>query len=111
MFFKKNSSQPSKQCSSENFKKIKMNVKGRVQGVGFRYTVKLIADKLGITGNIWNETDGSVMIEAVAKPQIMDEFIEIIQSSPSPYSLVKKVLITPDPTINNSSDFNILTPK
>ena len=45
-------------------KKIKMNVQGRVQGVGFRYMTKIVADQLGITGTVKNEEDGSVTIEA-----------------------------------------------
>ena len=46
-------------------KKIRMNVSGRVQGVGFRYMTKIVADKIGVTGAIWNEIDGSVSIEAM----------------------------------------------
>ncbi|MDU4833387.1 MAG: acylphosphatase, partial [Enterococcus faecium] len=31
-------------------RKVKMNVQGRVQGVGFRYMTKMVADQLGVTG-------------------------------------------------------------
>lgn len=30
-------------------RKVKMNVQGRVQGVGFRYMTKMVADQLGVT--------------------------------------------------------------
>ena len=43
-------------------KKIKMTVNGRVQGVGFRYMTKVVADLIGITGIVRNEDDGSVYI-------------------------------------------------
>lgn len=33
-------------------KRYKIIFKGRVQGVGFRYTSKIIADKLKLTGTI-----------------------------------------------------------
>ena len=33
---------------------------GRVQGVGFRYTAKHLANSLGITGWVKNEWDGTV---------------------------------------------------
>ena len=49
--------------------KIKMNVQGRVQGVGFRYMTKIVADQLGITGTVKNEDDGSVTIEAAGDNQ------------------------------------------
>lgn len=39
-------------------------VKGRVQGVGFRYNTKLNADKLGITGWVKNRHDGTVEVLA-----------------------------------------------
>ena len=41
-------------------KKIRIQVQGRVQGVGFRYTTKLLADRMGIQGSVKNESDGSV---------------------------------------------------
>lgn len=37
---------------------------GRVQGVGFRFLAKNIANSLGISGWVENKTDGSVAMEA-----------------------------------------------
>ena len=36
---------------------------GRVQGVGFRYTARLAAGSLGLTGWAKNEYDGTVTME------------------------------------------------
>ena len=36
---------------------------GRVQGVGFRYTAKYLAQSLGLTGWVENEFDGTVVME------------------------------------------------
>ena len=36
---------------------------GRVQGVGFRYTARHLADSLGLTGWVRNEYDGTVHME------------------------------------------------
>lgn len=44
---------------------IKMNASGRVQGVGFRYMTKMVADQIGIGGIVCNQNDGSVYIEAM----------------------------------------------
>ena len=38
-------------------------VRGRVQGVGFRYITSSIASKYHVTGWVRNEYDGSVEIE------------------------------------------------
>lgn len=36
--------------------------KGRVQGVGFRFQIKMLADRLGVTGTVRNMYDGSVEV-------------------------------------------------
>ena len=56
--------------------KLRMNVQGRVQGVGFRYMTKMVADQLGVTGSVRNEDDGSVSITAIAPEDIMETFIK-----------------------------------
>ena len=61
---------------------INLTVFGKVQGVGFRYQVKGIADSLNIFGYIRNMNDGSVYIEAEGNTEILREFLAIIKSSP-----------------------------
>ena len=46
-------------------KNYKIIVFGIVQGVGFRYTTKAIADNMGIKGIVRNQNDGTVYIEAM----------------------------------------------
>ena len=41
---------------------LEVKVSGRVQGVGFRYTIKKFADLSGLKGYIENKNDGSVEI-------------------------------------------------
>lgn len=63
-------------------KKVRMNVAGRVQGVGFRFMTKIIADELGITGFARNEDDGSVTIEAVGPEDKINLFIQKVKPPP-----------------------------
>ena len=54
-------------------------VYGRVQGVGFRYTVTHAADALGLTGWVRNEYDGSVTTELQGSEEAMDKLWEMVR--------------------------------
>ena len=54
-------------------------VYGRVQGVGFRYTVTQAADTLGLTGWVRNERDGSVTTELQGNEEAMDKLWEMVR--------------------------------
>ncbi|MFV0561380.1 MAG: acylphosphatase [Enterococcus sp.] len=88
--------------------KARMNVQGRVQGVGFRYTTKILADSMGVHGTVKNEEDGSVTIEAIAPRDIMTEFINKVKKSPSPAGRVTQVDITDDSLIPDRETFDVL---
>ena len=89
-------------------KKIRMSVAGRVQGVGFRFMTKMIADELGITGFARNEDDGSVTIEAVGPEDKINLFIQKVKASPSPYGRVNHFEIEEDFQIKETSRFSSL---
>jgi acylphosphatase len=48
-------------------------VRGRVQGVGFRYFVEQTAKALGIRGWVRNDDDGTVEVYAVGTPAQLSE--------------------------------------
>jgi acylphosphatase len=54
---------------------------GRVQGVGFRYTVKSVALGFEVTGTVRNLTDGRVELIAEGKRAELEEFRRAIQDS------------------------------
>ena len=57
-------------------------VRGRVQGVGFRYFVEHAAGKLGIRGWVRNLDDGSVEVYAVGTPAQLSEFAGLLWKGP-----------------------------
>jgi len=50
--------------------------KGRVQGVGFRFTAQNLANKYGILGWVRNNPDGTVELVAEAEKGKLDLFLE-----------------------------------
>ena len=54
-------------------------VYGRVQGVGFRYTVVQAANALGLTGWVRNEYDGTVTTELQGTEEEMDKLWEMVR--------------------------------
>lgn len=57
-------------------------VKGKVQGVYFRRDTQLEARKLGVTGTVANQEDGSVIIHAEAEPNALDAFVAWCHAGP-----------------------------
>lgn len=65
-----------------------IRVAGRVQGVGFRWATKMIADDLKIKGDVANQADGSVIIHAVAEEAAMVAFTQKIKQGPNQFARV-----------------------
>lgn len=54
-----------------------------MQGVGFRYSTRKMADQLGIKGFIKNMNDGSVYIEAEGTEERIENFINWCRVGPT----------------------------
>ena len=63
-------------------KAIQINVKGKVQGVGFRYYTKQKAEECHIKGFVQNKADGSVYIEAEGENVDVSTFADWCQRGP-----------------------------
>lgn len=48
---------------------------GRVQGVGFRYTAKYLAQSMGLTGWVANEYDGTVVMEVQGRESLINKML------------------------------------
>lgn len=48
---------------------------GRVQGVGFRYTAKYLAQSLELTGWVKNEWNGTVTMEVQGREQLINKLL------------------------------------
>lgn len=90
-----------------SMKKVSIRVAGLVQGVGFRFSTKLVADQIGVYGIVRNDSDGSVYIEANGAPEKIDLFIEKIRNSPSPSGHVDSIIVEELPSLKIRDKFTI----
>lgn len=57
-------------------------VRGRVQGVGFRYSTVLEASNLGLTGWVRNRSDGSVEVWFEGRDDAVAEMLDWLARGP-----------------------------
>jgi acylphosphatase len=57
-------------------------VRGRVQGVGFRWFVRERARRLGLSGEIWNRADGGVEVEAEGDERGIEKLLTLLRTGP-----------------------------
>jgi len=62
--------------------RVKLKIKGRVQGVFFRASTKQTADDLGVKGWVKNLSDGTVETLAEGESQEIEEFIAWCKKGP-----------------------------
>lgn len=58
-------------------------VRGRVQGVGYRYYAMRAADALGITGFVRNLVDGRVEVVGEGPEEVLAEFEQRLRQGPA----------------------------
>lgn len=80
--------------------------KGRVQGVGFRFQVKMLADRIGLTGSVRNLYDGKVEVYIQGnKTEILDFFKGIENIN---FAIIDSKNIDEVSVIEDESDFQIV---
>ena len=62
-------------------KNLKVIFQGRVQGVGFRYTVDRLARHFNVTGYVRNLSNGDVELIAEGEEVVLQDFLKAIRES------------------------------
>ena len=71
-------------------------VRGRVQGIGFRWFTLETAESLGLTGWVKNRDDGSVEAEAQGTETALERFVERLKTG-NPAAKVTSIEAKPAP--------------
>ena len=86
--------------------RLRIEVGGIVQGVGFRPFVHSIATRLGLGGSVQNDSRG-VMIEIEGKPHLLETFLYQMQREAPPLAVIERVASTTIAAIGQR-DFRIV---
>ncbi len=86
--------------------RIKIIFKGRVQGVGFRYTSSRIANKLSLTGSVENLYDGDVLLYIQGPDDLINRFLDEINNQR--FIRIDKMDITDVDLVKGEDKFIIL---
>lgn len=77
-------------------RRVHVIVRGDVQGVGYRYTMRMVAREAGVTGWVRNLRDGSVEAEVEGATEKVDEVLAWMAEGP-PGSRVQSATVTDAP--------------
>lgn len=89
-------------------KKYRVYIKGKVQGVGFRYSVMRYAMEIeDLTGFVQNQDDGSVLLEVVGSQEKINHLLKKIKESKDSFARVDTMTIEEDNTIKVLNKFSI----
>jgi len=81
-------------------------VRGRVQGVGFRYSARSQAQRLGITGWVKNRADGAVEVYAEGSREDLAAFEEWLREGP-PYAHVTGIEVRRPVPVGSYTRFSV----
>ena len=82
---------------------------GRVQGVGFRYTVKDLSRGFDVCGWVKNLDDGTVELQVMGEPAEVESFIKEIAEESNVAHHIKNLTSRKIPLLDNCTGFKIIS--
>ena len=87
-------------------RRVHVTIRGDVQGVGYRYTLRMVARDAGAAGWVRNRRDGSVEAELEGTPGQVDEVLAWMAEGP-PGARVEDATVT-DAEATGEQGFEVL---
>jgi acylphosphatase len=84
-----------------------IRVRGLVQGVFFRETVRRIAERHDVDGFVRNVGSDIVEIEAEGEPHAVEAFIEDVRNKPPAHARIDDVRVTSIPATEDERGFYV----
>src|SRR3954452_4007730 len=84
----------------------RIEIRGTVQGVGFRPWVWQLATRESVVGRVWNDAAG-VVIEAFAEREVLDRFIDHLATDAPPAARVREMEWHAIPVESDAPQFRI----
>lgn len=81
-------------------------IRGRVQGVGFRYFSQGEAKSRGVSGWVRNQADGTVEFEAQGEAEALEGFLKAMAAGP-PVGFVEDMQLEDRPEQNDERGFSV----
>ena len=78
---------------------------GRVQGVGFRYTARMYAAQLGLTGWVQNDWEGTVTMEVQGAEGYIQSLLQLLQGGR--FIHISKMDTEVIPVVTSESGFGV----
>lgn len=82
-------------------------VRGKVQNVSFRATIKAVADQLSVKGFVLNQPDGTLYIEAEGNSFALESLLEFCEDGPD-RAEVSSVEVEKSYELKNFKNFEVL---
>ncbi len=81
--------------------------KGRVQGIGFRYTAREIANGFDVCGTVRNLIDGTVELEVMGEPEEIEAYLQHITEESVVAHFIKECQVDEIPLLEDAHGFKI----
>ena len=89
----------------EEARRRQVHYSGRVQGVGFRYTVRRIALQFAVKGYVKNLADGRVELVVEGRPEEIEAMLRAVKAEMGRY--IRDVYETPSRATGGFSSFDV----